>query len=83
MRRIVWEGGTWLFLKRWGGLFKMVVYRSGIPAAAYPSEAAASAMKAGSYGVLARLIQEGFCYNRQSAALACEASVPVMFNGQC
>jgi hypothetical protein len=53
---------------------------------AYPNwwckgaEAATSATKAGRYGVLARLIQQRFCYNRQSAALACKASVPVMFN---
>ncbi len=38
MRRIVWERGAWLFLKRWGGLPEMVVYGSGIPAAAYPAE---------------------------------------------
>jgi hypothetical protein len=25
MCRVVWEGGTWLFLKRWGGLSEMVV----------------------------------------------------------
>ena len=80
MRRIVWERGAWLFLKRWGGLSEMVVYGSGIPVAAYPAEVATSATKAGRCGVLARLIQQRFCYNRQSAALACEASVPVMFN---
>jgi hypothetical protein len=25
MRRVVWERGVWLFLKRWGGLPEMVM----------------------------------------------------------
>ncbi len=25
MRRILWEKGAWLFLRRWGGLPEMVV----------------------------------------------------------
>jgi hypothetical protein len=46
-----------------GGLSKMVVYGSGIPAAAYPAEAATSATKAGRYGVFA-------LFNNASATIA-------------
>jgi len=48
-----------------GALPEMVVYGSGIPAAAYPAEAATSAAKVRRYGVLARIIHKRFCYNRR------------------